>query len=295
MSEQNKMRNPRKEETQPPMPKQKQTPPGYETKMQPKPDHGEQSYHGHGRLKGKAAIITGSDSGIGKAVALAFAREGADVLISYWNEHKDANDTKRLVEEAGQKAILHAGDISDEQVCQDIVEQAMAVFGHIDILVNNAAFQQTYKDLNEITPDVLEHIFGTNVFAMFYLAKHAVPHMQPGSAIINTASIEAYQPDPTLLPYASTKGAIVTFTKGLSEMLIKKGIRVNAVAPGPIWTPLIPASFPAEEVSKFGESNPTGRPGQPAELAPIYVLLSSDEASYMNGGVYDVTGGKWTA
>ncbi len=277
------------------MPEQKQTPPGYETEMQPKPDHGEQSYKGHGRLKGKVAIITGSDSGIGKAVALAYAREGADVLISYWNENVDAKETKRLVEEAGQKAVLHAGDISDEQVCREIVEQAMAVFGRIDILVNNAAFQQTYKKLDEITPEVLEHTFGTNIFSMFYLAKHAVPHMQPGSAIINTASIEAYQPDPSLLPYASTKGAIVTFTKGLSKMLIKKGIRVNAVAPGPIWTPLIPASMSPKHVSKFGETDPTGRPGQPVELAPMYVLLATDEASYMNGGIYDVTGGEWTA
>ncbi len=210
--------DPRQKEKRPPMPKQEQTPPGYETKMHPKPDHGEQSYQGHGRLKGKVAIITGSDSGIGKAIALAYAREGADVLVSYWNEHVDAKDTLRLVEEAGQKAVLHAGDISDERVCQEIVEQAMAVFGRIDILVNNAAFQQTYKELSEITPEVLEHTFGTNVFSMFYLVKHALPHMQPGSAVINTASIEAYQPDPSLLPYASTKGAIVTFTKGLSKM-----------------------------------------------------------------------------
>lgn len=295
MTNQNINQDPRDKEPQPPFPKQEQELPGTEQAMEPKPDHGEETYQGHSRLKGKAAVITGADSGIGKAVALAFAREGADVLISYWKEDQDAEETRRLVEEAGAKAVLFPGDIRDESVCKGIIQKAVDEFGRLDILVNNAAYQTIIETLDGITQEVIEHTFATNIFAMFYLAKAAVPHMKPGSAIINTASIQAYRPDGFLLTYASTKGAIVTFTKGLAQMLTEQGIRVNAVAPGPIWTPLIPASFSGKHTAEFGKNTPTQRAAQPVEVAPIYVLLASDEASYMSGSIYDVTGGKFTA
>jgi NAD(P)-dependent dehydrogenase (short-subunit alcohol dehydrogenase family) len=241
---------------------------------------------------GRAAIITGGDSGIGRAVAIAYAREGADVLISYFNEEQDAQETRQWVEKAGRKAVAVPGDIQDEAHCGRLVERAVEAFGHVDILVNNAAYQMTYEHISEITSEEFERTFRTNVFAMFHLCKAAVQHMRPGSAIINTTSIEAFQPAPVLLPYSATKGAIVTFTESLAAMLIKQGIRVNAVAPGPVWTPLIPYSMPEQQVEQFGKSSPIGRPAQPVELAPVYVLLASPEASYITGMVYGVTGGK---
>ena len=260
--------------------------------MEPKPDYGEQSYRGSGRLEGKVALVTGGDSGIGRAVALAFAREGADVLIAYLNEDNDARETARVVTEAGRKAVLVPGDITSEEHCRRLVQRAQDELGRLDILVNNAAYQMTHQDIGGFSAEEIDHTFRTNVFAMFYLCKAALPVMKAGGAIINTASIEAYQPKPTLLAYAATKGAIVTFTKAFAEEALKKGIRVNAVAPGPVWTPLIPSTMPSEEVKQFGKSTPMGRPAQPAELAPAYVYLASQEASYVAGEVLGVTGGK---
>jgi NAD(P)-dependent dehydrogenase (short-subunit alcohol dehydrogenase family) len=277
---------------QPPFPEQKQPYPGSEAQMRPRPDFGEQSYRGYGRLEGKKAIITGGDSGIGRAVAVAFAREGADLLLSYLNEEEDAQETARVVQEAGRNAILVPGDISDEAHCRQIVQRAEQELGGIDILVNNAAYQMTRESIQDITAEVLHRTFGTNIFAMFYLCRAALPRMKPGGAIINTTSIQAYQPSPSLLDYAATKGAILTFTKGLAQETIEQGIRVNAVAPGPIWTPLIPATIPAEQAAQFGKDTPIGRAGQPAELAPLYVFLASQESSYITGEVVGVTGGK---
>ena len=277
---------------QPPFPEQQQAPPGTTAQMEPTPDHGERSYTGNGRLSGKAAIITGADSGIGKAVAIAFAREGADVLISYLNEDEDARDTARWVEEAGRKAVLVPGDIKTEEHCKSLVKRAMDEFGRIDVLVNNAAFQRTYADIADITEEEWNETFRTNIYAPFFISKAAIPHMKPGSAIINTTSIQSRQPSPQLLAYASTKGAVSNFTAGLAEMVASKGIRVNAVAPGPIWTPLIPSTMPAEKAAKFGEQTLIGRAGQPAELAGAYVLLASDLGSYMTGAIIPVTGGE---
>jgi NAD(P)-dependent dehydrogenase (short-subunit alcohol dehydrogenase family) len=284
--------NPKEQGPKPPFPEQRQQPPGLEQEMQPRPDYGEQSYRGNGRLTGKAAIITGGDSGIGRAVALAFAREGADVLISYLNEEPDAQETVRAVEEAGRKAIAIAGDIGDERHCRQIVEQALQQFGKLDILVNNAAFQMSHESIQELSSEEFERTFRTNIFAMFYLCKAALPKMEQGGAIINTASIQAYQPSSSLLAYASTKGAIVTFTKALAEEAIEQGVRVNAVAPGPVWTPLIPSTMPEQQVQQFGKQTPAGRPAQPVELAPVYVFLASPESSYVIGEVIGVTGGK---
>lgn len=267
-------------------------PPGLTREMDPKPDHGETSYRGSGRLKDKKAIITGADSGIGRAVAIAFAREGADVLISYLNEHEDAQDTARLVEEAGAKAVLVDGDISDPAHCRTIVEKAVEAFGRVDILVNNAAHQATFDKLEDISDEEWDYTFRTNIFAMFYLAKAAAPHMAEGASIINTTSINADDPNPQLLAYAASKGAIQNFTAGLAQMLGGKGIRVNCVAPGPIWTPLIPSTMPPEKVKNFGASTPMQRPGQPKELAPVYVTLAADEASYVSGATVAVTGGR---
>jgi hypothetical protein len=292
MNKQAETKDPREMEAKPPFPEQEQEPVGLESEMEPRPDYGEESYRGSGKLQGKAAIITGGDSGIGRAVALAYAREGADVLISYLDEHSDAQETVRIVEKEGRRCIPVAGDIGNEAHCQQIVERAVQEFGKIDILVNNAAWQESIESIQEVTEEMLLHTYGVNIFAMFFLCKAAMPHMQPGSTIINTTSIQAYQPSPNLLPYSSTKGAILTFTKGLSEEAIKKGIRVNAVAPGPIWTPLIPMSFPGEKVSKFGENTPMGRAGQPAELAPVYVFLASQDSTYITGECIGVTGGK---
>ena len=276
----------------PPFPDQNQPMPGRTNAMKPVPDHGETSYKGHGRLAGKRALITGGDSGIGRAVAIAFAREGADVAISYLDEHDDAKDTARHVEEAGRKVLLLPGDISKPQQCRDIVAKTVEAFGGIDILVNNAAYQSTVQTLEELTDDEIEHTFKTNIIAMFIITKAALPHMKAGASIINTASVNADNPSPQLLHYAATKGAIENFTASLSQMLAEKGIRANSVAPGPIWTPLIPSTMPAEKVKNFGQQVPMKRPGQPVELAPVYVMLASDEASYVSGTMVAVTGGK---
>jgi NAD(P)-dependent dehydrogenase (short-subunit alcohol dehydrogenase family) len=276
----------------PPFPEQKQPMPGFTAKMNPLPDHGETSYKGAGRLNGKKAIITGADSGIGRAVALAFAREGADVLISYLSEDDDATQTKRLVEEAGRKAVLVAGDIQHPAHCRKIVERALSELGGLDILVNNAAHQASFKEITDISDEEWELTFKVNIHAMFYLTKAAVPHMKPGSAIINTASINSDAPNPTLLAYATTKGAIQNFTAGLAQLLAGQGIRANAVAPGPIWTPLIPSTLPEKAVSNFGNQVPMKRPGQPAELATAYVMLADPLSSYVSGATIAVTGGK---
>ena len=284
--------NPQEVHAQPPFPSQEQEHPGTEDDMRPRADHGEDTYVGAGRLKEMKAIITGADSGIGRAVALAFAREGADIVISYLSEDDDAAETARLVEEAGRKAIRLAGDIQHEAHCQRIVQQAIDELGGIDILVNNAAYQMPHEKLEEFSSEQFEYTFRTNLFSMFYLCKAALPHMKPGASIINTASIQAFNPSPVLLDYATTKSAIVGFTKALAKLVIKQGVRVNAVAPGPVWTPLIPYSFESEKTEEFGADAPLGRPAQPAELAPIYVLLASPEASYITGEVYGATGGK---
>jgi NAD(P)-dependent dehydrogenase (short-subunit alcohol dehydrogenase family) len=280
------------EHPRPPFPRQQQSMPGVTDAMRPKPDHGEQSYRGSGKLAGKRAVITGADSGIGRAVAIAFAREGADVLIAYLDEHDDAKDTQRLVEEAGRKAVLLAGDIQSAAHCRKIIETACKRLGGVDILVNNAAHQASFKSIEDISDEEWELTFRVNIHAMFYLTKAAVPHMKPGSAIINTASINADAPNPTLLAYATTKGAIQNFTAGLAQFLAEKGIRANAVAPGPIWTPLIPSTMPAEAVENFGKQVPMKRPGQPAELATAYVMLADPLSSYVSGATIAVTGGK---
>lgn len=283
--------NPQEKYAKPPYPGQKQEVPGTEEELQPKADHGEKSYRGSGKLEGKKAIITGGDSGIGRAVAIAFSREGADVLISYLNEDKDAEETAKYVEEAGQKAVLVKGDISEEEHCKKIIQQAVSEFGQIDILVNNAAFQMARESLEEIPSEEWDYTFRTNIHAMFYLCKAAKPHMKPGSTIVNTTSVNAYKPKPILLAYAATKGAIQNFTSSLGQLLADDGIRVNCVAPGPVWTPLIPATMPEENVRSFGENTPLKRAAQPAELAPIYVLLASQDSSYMTGSTVQVTGG----
>ena len=273
-------------------PAQQQQPPGTQSEMRPKPDCGEESYVGSGRLVGKAAVITGGDSGIGRAVAIAYAREGADVLISYLEEDDDAQETARLVEDAGRKAVLVRGDISDAQHCRDIVASAVEEFGRVDILVNNAAYQMTHVSLEEIPDEEWDYTFATNVSAMFHLCKAAVPHMAPGSSIIGSSSVNSDMPSPTLAPYAATKAAIANFAASLAQLLGEKGIRVNSVAPGPIWTPLIPSTMPEDKVENFGKNVPLGRAGQPVEVAPVYVLLASDEGSYISGARIAVTGGR---
>ncbi len=283
--------DPKTQEPQPPYNSTSQDAPGSAAALDPIADYGEQTYVGSEQLRDRVALITGADSGIGRAVALAFAREGADVLISYLNEDEDAQETARLVTEAGRKAVAVPGDISQEAHCQALVQRAVDEFGRIDLLVNNAAFQRTYQGIAEISSEEWDYTFRTNIYAMFFLAKAALPHMKPGGAIINTTSIQSYQPDASLLAYATTKGAITNFTKALAEDVAGQGIRVNAVAPGPIWTPLIPSTLPPEQVKTFGQSTPLGRAGQPAELAPVYVLLASPAASYITGQVYGVTGG----
>lgn len=284
--------DPRELFPKPPFPEQQQPMPGSEARMEPEPDYGMETWVGRGRLTGKAALITGADSGIGRAVALAFAREGADVLISYLSEENDARTAAAAVEQAGRNAVLMAGDIGDESHCQQLVQRATREFGKLDILVNNAAFQATHESIQEFTADEIERTFRTNIFAMFHLCKAAMRVMQPGSAIINTASIQAYEPSGELLAYATTKGAIVTFSKGLVKEALEKGIRVNVVAPGPVWTPLIPSTMPPEKSSQFGAQVPMGRPGQPVELAGAYVFLASTESTYITGEVIGVTGGK---
>jgi NAD(P)-dependent dehydrogenase (short-subunit alcohol dehydrogenase family) len=272
-------------------PPQQQKPPGRERAMDPAPDHGEESYRGSGRLAGKAAVITGADSGIGKAVAIAFAREGADILISYLNEHDDAKDTERWVSQAGRRAVLVPGDLSDPAHCRAVVARAAEEFGRIDILVSNAAYQMTHESLDEISDEEWDYTLAVNLSALFHLCKAAVPHMKPGSSVIGTSSVNSDMPTPQLLPYDVTKAGIANFTAALAGMLAGKGIRANSVAPGPIWTPLIPSTMPAEQVSSFGEQVPLKRPGQPAEVAPAYVMLASDEASYISGARLAVTGG----
>ena len=280
------------DEPQPPFDTPRQEIPGTTEKMNPRPDHGEDSYRGSGRLEGMKAVITGGDSGIGRAVAIAYAREGADVLISYLNEEEDARDTAAWVEKAGRKAVLVPGDIQSAEHCRAIIQRAVDEFGRIDILVNNAAHQDTFEDITEIPDEEWDLTFRVNIHAMFYLTKAAVPHMRPGSSIINTTSVNADTPSPQLLAYATTKGAIQNFTAGLAQLLAEKEIRANCVAPGPVWTPLIPSTMPPEKVENFGKQVPMQRPGQPRELAPVYVMLASPEASYVSGATIAVTGGK---
>jgi NAD(P)-dependent dehydrogenase (short-subunit alcohol dehydrogenase family) len=280
---------------EPDMPQtEEQAPPGTDEALTPEADHGEASYEGSGKLQGRVAVITGGDSGIGRAVAIAFAREGADVVIGYLGgeEEADADETARWVEKAGQRCLKVPGDLADPAHCRALISRCMEAFGRLDVLVNNAAFQRTYDSLESIPDAEWDYAFQTNVTAMFHLCKAAAPHMKAGGSIINTSSIQSDKPSPFLLAYAATKGAISNFTAGLAQMLGERGIRVNAVAPGPIWTPLIPSTMPADKVKTFGEDTPLGRPGQPAELAGIYVLLASDAGSYMSGGVYSVTGGR---
>src|SRR5438270_6667172 len=274
------------------LPPQQQDPPGHTSEMEPTPDHGEQSYHGSGRLAGKRAVITGGDSGIGRAVAIAFAREGADVLISYLEEDKDARETERYIKDAGRKAILVPGDLQKPEHCRKVIANAISDMGGLDILVNNAAHQATFKSIEDISDQEWELTFQVNIHAMFYLTKAAAPHMKPGSCVINTASINSDMPNPTLLAYATTKGAIHNFTAGLAQLLAEKGIRANAVAPGPIWTPLIPSTLSKDAVENFGKQVPMKRPGQPAELATSYVMLADPLSSYVSGATIAVTGGK---
>jgi NAD(P)-dependent dehydrogenase (short-subunit alcohol dehydrogenase family) len=273
-------------------PPQQQDAPGLQKEMTPRPDCGEQSYRGSGRLTGKAAVITGGDSGIGRAAAIAFAREGADVLIAYLSEDEDARDTARYIEQAGRKAVLVTGDVSKPQHCREIIDTAVREFGKVDVLVSNAAFQMTHESLEDIPDEEWDYTLATNLSAFFHLAKAAVPHMAPGSSIIGSSSVNSDMPSPTLAPYAATKAAIANFCASLAQLLGEKGIRVNSVAPGPIWTPLIPSTMPEEKVKNFGADTPLGRAGQPVELAPVYVLLASDDGSYISGARVAVTGGR---
>lgn len=273
-------------------PKQQQNPPGTEAELQPKADHGEQSYQGAGRLEGKAAVITGADSGIGKAVAIAFAREGADVAFGYLEEDEDARDTEHWITEAGRRCVVLKGDISDPAECRRLVDAAVNEFGKIDVVVSNAAMQRTYTKVEDIPDDEWDKTIATNLSAYFHLVKAALPHMSSGASIIGTSSVNSDAPSPTLMPYAATKAAIANMTASLAQLLGERGIRANSVAPGPVWTPLIPSTMPAEHVEKFGGNTPLGRPAQPAELAPVYVLLASDEASYISGARVAVTGGR---
>ena len=273
---------------------EQQSEPGETTAMAQQPDHGEDTYRGSGKLAGKRALITGGDSGIGRAVALAYAREGADILFTYQEpEEADARETVRLVEDAGRKVVAMRGDLRDEQHCQAVVARAVTDLGGIDILVNNAAFQMSQDGgIEDIDTDQLDRVFKTNIYAMFWLTKAALPHLRAGAVVINTSSIQAYDPSPQLMDYAMTKAAIVNFTKSLAQQLADRGIRVNTVAPGPIWTPLIPATMPEKKVDDFGTETPLGRPGQPAEVAPAYVFLASQESSYITGERIGVTGGR---
>ncbi|WP_199255695.1 SDR family oxidoreductase [Mycolicibacterium mengxianglii] len=273
-------------------PDQQQEVPGLQSRMEPVPDCGEKSYRGSGRLAGKRAVITGGDSGIGRAVAIAYAREGADVLIAYLNEDDDAAEVARLVEEAGRKCILVRGDLADPAHCRSVIDRAATEFGGIDILVSNAAYQMTHESLDEISDEEWDYTFRLNIGAYFYLIKAALPHMSAGASVIGSSSVNSDMPSPELAPYAATKAAIANFSASLAQLLGEKGIRVNSVAPGPIWTPLIPATMPPEKVASFGDDTPLGRAGQPAELAPVYVLLASDEGSYISGARVAVTGGR---
>jgi len=291
MENANELKNPLDCYPVPPYSETSQEVPGTEEAMWTKPDHGETSYVGSGRLQGRKAIITGGDSGIGRAVAIAFAREGADVLIAYLDEHNDAEETAALVREAGQDAVLVAGDISNEKHCAGIVEKAIEAFGGIDIIVNNAAFQMSRQSLQEVSAEEWDRTFRTNIYPLFYICKAAEIYLQPGSTVINTSSITAMKAPPELIAYSATKAGIANFTASLAQLWAEKGIRVNAVAPGPVWTPLIPSTMPEEKVRQFGADVPLQRAGQPAELAPAYVLLASQESSYMTGSVIHVNGG----
>ncbi|WP_431279148.1 SDR family oxidoreductase [Leifsonia poae] len=273
-------------------PEQQQQPPGSTEAMDPRPDHGEESYRGSGRLAGKVALITGADSGIGKAVAIAYAREGADVAISYLDEHDDAEDTARWVREAGRKALLLPGDLADPAQCREVVSRTVDEFGRLDVLVSNAAYQMSHETVEEISDEEWDHTIATNISAFFHLVKASLPHMSAGASIIGSSSVNSDSPSPALMPYAATKAAIANMTASLAQLLGDRGIRANSVAPGPIWTPLIPSTMPVEKVKAFGDDTPLGRAGQPAELAPAYVLLASDEASYMSGARIAVTGGR---
>jgi hypothetical protein len=285
-----------REGPKPEFPRQEQEFPGHEDELQPRADHGEASYRAYERLEGRAALVTGGDSGIGRAVALAFAREGADVGIAYLNEQGDARETMRLVERAGRRGFAMAGDLADDAQCRRLVNETVRRFGRLDILVNNAAFQgKAVERFEDIDAERVEYAFRVNIIAMFNLVRHALPHLKPGASIINVASIQAYQPTPSILDYAATKGAIVTFTKGLAEELGSRGIRVNAIAPGPVWTPLVAQSFGPEKNAKFGGNTPLGRPAQPADVAPPFVFLACDESRFVTGEILGVTGGKLLA
>jgi NAD(P)-dependent dehydrogenase (short-subunit alcohol dehydrogenase family) len=285
--------DPKQRGKKPPFPEKPQAHPGRESAMREKPDHGESSYRGFGRLAGKVALITGADSGIGRAVAIAFAREGADVAIAYYNEHEDAGETADLVKQAGHRALLLAGDLADVSFCEQIVQKTVKELGKLDIVVNNAAHQgKAVEKFTDLTPDRVDRTFRVNIMAMFHIARAALPHLGEGGTIINTASIQAYDPTASILDYAATKGAIVTFTKGLAQETIENGVRVNCVAPGPVWTPLIAQSFEGDKLENFGQQSPMKRPAQPGELAPAYVFLASPESSYVNGEILGVTGGR---
>lgn len=289
-----KLAHPRHQGPKPPFPQPPQEHPGNEAEMRPQADHGEQTYRGSKKLQDFAAVITGGDSGIGRAVALAYAREGADVLFSYLSdeEHEDARETTRLVEEAGRKGVGVRCDIQDPAVCRELIERAYQSFGRLDVLVNNAAYQMAQERLEDFSVEQIDRTYRTNILAMYYLCQAAVPRMKAGGSIINVSSIQAYEPSPELLDYAPTKAAIIGFTKALSKLVIKQGIRVNAVAPGPVWTPLIPATVSPEKTRNFGDNTLFERPAQPRELAPAFVLLASPEAAYMTGEVIGVTGGR---
>ncbi|MGV0111666.1 SDR family oxidoreductase [Arthrobacter sp. CP30] len=273
-------------------PVQQQDPPGSTDAMEPAPDHGEQSYRGSGRLAGKKAVITGGDSGIGRAVAIAYAREGADVLISYLDEDDDARETARWVEEAGRTAVLFPGDLADPATCRGVIDTAVQEFGRVDILVSNAAFQMTHESIEEIPDEEWDRTLAINLSAFFHLTKAVLPHMGPGGSIIGSSSVNSDNPVPTLMPYSATKAGIANMTAAMAQLLAERGIRANSVAPGPIWTPLIPATMPEDQVESFGQQVPMQRAGQPAELAPVYVLLASDEGSYVSGARIAVTGGQ---
>ncbi len=286
----NNKTDPKKLYPQPPYPAEEQLPPGIESQMSPLPEYGKEIYKGSGKLVGKVAVITGGDSGIGRAVAVAFAREGADIVISYLSEDEDAEETVKVIKETGRKAVAIRGDIGEEAQCINIINQTIKNFGGLDILVNNAAFQRTHGSILELSSEELATTFRTNIYAMFYLCKAALPHINPGGSIINTTSIQAFTPASKLLAYATTKGAIVTFTRAFAQEAIKKGVRVNAVAPGPVWTPLIPSTLGKQATETFGKDSLFGRTAQPIEMAPIFVLLASPEGSYITGQVYGATG-----
>lgn len=284
--------DPREAGPKPPFPQPEIAPPGTTAEMKPRPDHGEQSYRGNDLLADHAVIITGADSGIGRAVAIAFAREGANVVISYLSEEEDAKVTADWVEKAGRKAVCVRGDLQNEEFCEELIKTCVEQFGRLDVLVNNAAFQSTHSDVKELPTEDFDRAFRTNVYGTFFLSRAALREMKPGASIINTTSIQGFDPSGHLLHYAATKGAIANMTKTLAEMAIEQGVRVNAVAPGPVWTPLIPSTMPPEKAKEFGKNTLFQRPAQPAELAPVFVFLASTLATYVSGEVYGVTGGR---